>query len=372
MRFLIFLTAIVVGLGWAGWKMWNRNPLLPPAIVKPAALEKTTTSEDLAGVSPIKLDKGSSAAGGSAVRGSVLPPPAEVRTVRFLYRELPGQDWLRPWEQYGLHLAVDTLGRVITVAGSSRPAVESFVSAAGALDVPTESCMAAVWAVWVSADVEAGWDLLGALTAVMEGDISVEAGAGNVVISAGADQISAALRVICDGERVEAVQRPYVVLTSEKPATVEAAQEIPIPKSTVSNGISQTSIEYRKVGLVCNLKPRFPEAGKLVLEVDQTSGMLGADRRIEGVEIPVIESQRVSSTVLLDVGKGVCLGGVQSQRERRLRGLLRDKTEKVNGHYYVLVATAPLVPRAVPVGPLADWFPLDEFPAGPPMVLPPP
>ena len=111
------------------------------------------------------------------------------------------------------------------------------------------------------------------------------------------------------------------------------------------------------------------------MDVSQITGQVGAVTNIGGNDVPSIERQTVKATVELDVGAAVVLGGVDASRTRKAKGLFRDKTEVVNGRWFVVISTAPLVPRAVPVGEgLAsdDWFPRSEFPAGPPMVLPPP
>jgi hypothetical protein len=310
------------------------DPLSPPAAVAPPRLASSSTA--------------SSSSSLSSADPRALLPVSSV-TVRLRNRELPDQQWLTSWATMGVTLVPDPVARAVTVAGPL-DRVEMVSKALRDLDDVQGSCALQAWCVYVDSSIEKGWDLVAAIGAVTGGGFRAVVSPGSVTLDLGNDSIAAALAMIADGVSVEVVQNPYVRLTHLKPAIIEAISEFPVPQTTVSNGLAQTSIEFRKVGLQFSVSPRFLGGNRVALDVTQKNGVVGNPVEIGGNEIPVVDTQTVSSTVELDIGQGIVLGGVKTSRLRHSKGLLRDKVEASNGVFYVVLSTTSEIPKARPVG----------------------
>jgi hypothetical protein len=76
---------------------------------------------------------------------------------------------------------------------------------------------------------------------------------------------------------------------------------------------------------------------------------------VDGEDVPVFQTQKVSSQVELAVGQSLVLGGVRSTRTKRVKGLLSSRDEVETGTLYVCLATYEDAPRARAVEP--DWVP---------------
>jgi type II secretory pathway component GspD/PulD (secretin) len=237
-----------------------------------------------------------------------------------------------------------------------------------AIDRPQASCTVQTWAVYVSKRMQTGWDLAGAIGSVLDAPNMLVISPGAVTLNVSGDQISAALNIIADGSNVEVLQRPHVSLIHGVPAKIESIQEVPVPQTTVSQGISQTSISYRKVGLQLEVLPTFLSPGRLRLALSQTNGIIGQNVNIAGNDVPIIQSQTVSTTAEVLVGQTVILGGVTTQRVRETKGILRNTREVEEGSLYLIMSTSVEIPRAIPVleDPSPPSAPLlqDEFSSG--------
>ena len=266
----------------------------------------------------------------------------------------------------GVTVLPDPGSNTWTVIGENELAVKGVLAALRARDVDAMQCGLRVWAVFVDDSAVKGFDLAAAIGGIV-GDTSLRVGADGGVLRIGADDMEAVLRVICDDVNVQLVQRPFGILSDGVPLIVEATQEFPIPNTAVSNGVSQSSVQYRKVGLVLNASGRFLGDGRVVLAVEQSNGLVGREIEVAESRLPVVESQRVSSSVRLEIGQSVVLGGVRSMRKKRVKGLLSSSEEIASGWFYVVLAVVSETPRAVPVrGSVDTWDP------SPPWSLPDP
>lgn len=277
--------------------------------------------------------------------------PLASRTYRFRYRDAPPGSEIGAQTQGqagSVQILVDAPTRSVLIVGSME-AVDIVYRYLEAIDRMPGSCSVQTWAIYVDRTVEKGFDLVGALRAVTGSEITAEVGNGGVTLDVSAGQITAALTAIADGSVVEVIQRPHVRLQHGHASKIESIQEVPVPNTAVSQGIAQTSIQYRKVGLQLNVMPTFFESGMVRLAVEQTNGLIGQNVKIQGNDIPIIQSQTVGTTATLTVGQTIVLGGVSTLRERTVKGLLRSVREVSEGSLYVILSTFHDEPRATPV-----------------------
>jgi len=288
-----------------------------------------------------------------------IPVPLEpdvVKVYRFTDRAVPD---LQSLAGLGVAVMSDPSTRTVTVKGKQAD-VDAAYSALTALDLSSNSANVRTWAVYVDRSQSRGWDLTAAIQAIASADVGFEIGAGRASLNLNGDEISAALDVIADGSAVDVIQRPHLTLLDGQVAEVETTSEVPLPTISVSgNGVSQSGITFRKVGLRLTVRPQFLGRGRVRLVVEQENGLIGATVDLgQGLRAPVIETQRVASSVEIAIGQAVVLGGVSSDRLTARKGFLRDTTERQSGFLYVILSTSEDAPRAYsPGNPLASPFP---------------
>lgn len=344
MRILVILTLIVGGIAFAAFKLLGNNPVDQSQEV---AKIKAVGSGGFGPPVPSPKSGGDPESFGQQGKKPVLVESSA--NYRFENRDVPPPEWFAAWNAAGVSAVADPLTRVVSCWGL-RDGVEAMRAALVSLDLLQGSCALYSWCVYVDESQQKGWDLVAAIREVASEGFGVIAAPGGLTFSLSNERLSAVLAVVCDGATVEVVQRPYLRLTHGQPAIVEAISEIPLPSSTVSNGVAQSSIVYRKVGLQMTVKPRFLPDERVVLDVEQTNGIVGPYVDVAGSKVPQVDTQRVATAVELAIGDAAVLGGVRTSRVRHSRGLFRDKEEISSGYMYVIVSTSSEVPRAVRPG----------------------
>jgi hypothetical protein len=363
MRLLI----IVAALGFIGWYAFKRFKNPDPGASLIGGAIQTVAGSSLAKANPEPAAPIPSVVPGQLGQviesGDTFRPTVAARmngdrdfllvskTYRFRHRDAPTQAEIGVQVQGSsgtVQVLVDAPTRSVLVVGPLET-VDIVYRYLESIDRMPGSCSVQTWAVYVDRTVEKGFDLVAALRAVTGSGITGEIGNGGVTLDVTAGEITTALTAIADGSVVEVIQRPHVRLLHGQPSKIESIQEVPVPSTAVSQGIAQTSIQYRKVGLQLNVLPTFFDSGSVRLAVEQTNGLIGQNVKIEGNDIPIIQSQTVGTTATLTVGQTIVLGGVSTYRERTVRGLLRNVKEVSEGSLYVILSTFHDEPRARPV-----------------------
>lgn len=375
MKLLLILVSIV-GLGWWSWHRFSAPADAKPSLLEGAmskALKPTLAETGQEKPAAPQTDRPTRA----GASGSLFAPPSgglvgrpetprdleEAKTVRvhrFTYR--PGPKLEQATQSLGVEVTVDDASRSVIFRGDEK-AVAAASAVFEALDLAAESCVLRAWVIYVDRNLGSGWDLTAAIRAVSGVDIGATVGGGTVSLDLASEELTAVLAVICDNEGVDLVQKPVISLRHGVPATVALEQEVPLATSVLAaSGVSQAGVSYRNVGLSVTVEPYFLGRNRVVLGVEQRNGVIGASQDLgSGLRAPVIETQRLTSSVEVAIGQSVVLGGVETSRLRRFKGFLGDKTERRNGFVYVVLATAADAPRARVPGesdaPLSDRVP---------------
>lgn len=137
-----------------------------------------------------------------------------------------------------------------------------------------------------------------------------------------AGQNRALLRAFADDQRVSILSTPRLLVMSGKEASIDVGTEVPT-LSTQTTSAQQTegnsnllqSIQYRKTGIILNIKPTVYSDDRVDLEISQEVSEalpLGDGSTIGS---PSIFNRSVSTSLSLRDGGSVILGGLMSRRE---------------------------------------------------------
>lgn len=356
MRFWIFIVAVLAFAGLAVKKFFfsgsdNPDSVLTSFLPK-NEMPSTTETPSPSSIVPYKSD-------GLAATSETKTIETVTESYTFQHREAP-QTLSTLGDQFELLIVVDSHTRSVFYSGTALT-VSDFTRYLKSIDHVGGACAVQTWAVFVDKNAQSGFDFVATLNALVKSPTSATIGNGGFVLDIGASNISAALKLIADGSTVEVLQRPHVRLEHGTTSIIESIQEVPVPSTTTSQGIAQTSIEYRKVGLQLSVLPHFLGSDRVRLVVKQSNGLIGNTVQIDGNDVPVIQSQTVDTSTTVTVGQTVILGGVTTRRETLTRGLLRNTKEVSEGSLYVILSTYSDEPKAVPVSQLSLPRPRKEL-----------
>jgi general secretion pathway protein D len=136
------------------------------------------------------------------------------------------------------------------------------------------------------------------------------------------DAIRVFVRAVDTRDKLTILARPAVYTANNKRAVISNGQRVPVPGTTLSNVATtstgvvgntaavQATIEYEDVELRLEVIPLINSSREVTLKVAQINDSLGANVNIAGNTVPIVNSQRLTTTVTVPSGATVVLGGL--------------------------------------------------------------
>lgn len=138
-----------------------------------------------------------------------------------------------------------------------------------------------------------------------------------------ADQIRSILTAFAGDSNVNVLSAPSVMVLDNHTAKIQVGDQVPIAtqqqQSTDLNSTVLNSIQYKDTGVMLSVKPRVNPGGLVTMEIEQEVSSV-AQTETSGLDSPTIRTRNISSTVAVDSGQAVVLGG-----------LIRDETSISKG-----------------------------------------
>ncbi len=161
--------------------------------------------------------------------------------------------------------------------------------------------------------------------------------------------------------RVRTLSAPSVLVSDNMTADFQVGAEVPIPTSSapvLSGGTNLfvQSIQFRPTGVLLRVKPQINDSGNVTLEIAQEVSQASANTT-SAVVAPVIGKSSVSSTVVIQDGQTIALGGFIRENNDLARarlpllgripgvGVLFGTTNKSAGRTELIILITPHVLR---------------------------
>ncbi len=124
-----------------------------------------------------------------------------------------------------------------------------------------------------------------------------------------------ALAAITD---VNVISSPSLMVLDNRKATLQVGDEVPIATQQAVGVVSPgapivNSIGFRNTGVLLSVTPRVSDAGRVVLEIEQEVSIAVATTS-SGIDSPTIQKRRVRTTVSVQDGESLTLGGLMQER----------------------------------------------------------
>ena len=128
------------------------------------------------------------------------------------------------------------------------------------------------------------------------------------------NDITATLNALEERTNVKVVSAPKLVVLNNQTASLQVGDQVPIQTQSAqsvenSNAPIVNAIEYRDTGVILKVTPRVNAGGLVMLDVAQEVSDI-SKRTIAGISSPVISTRRVATTIAVQDGQVVTLGGL--------------------------------------------------------------
>lgn len=236
-------------------------------------------------------------------------------------------------DQSDVRIIADEVSNTIVIMGTSRD-YEMVESAIRKLDILPKQVLveATIVEVTLTGDLNFGveWFFkngLGSNNKTGQGKLNL--GTDGIAVAApgfsysvidNASDIRFVLNALESETNVQILSSPSVMVLDNNSATINVGDEIPVPTRQSSSNIDPTAptvneIEYRNTGILLKIAPRINDGGLVTLEVNQEVSD-AVTTQTSGIDAPTIQQRTIESTVAIQSGQSVILGG-----------LIRDKKE---------------------------------------------
>ena len=133
--------------------------------------------------------------------------------------------------------------------------------------------------------------------------------------------VRAVLNLLAADARLDVVSSPSLMVLDNRTATIKVGDQVPIRTSeTTSLATSGTdplvtsTIQYRDTGVVLEVTPRVNPGGMVMLEITQDVNDVD-NTTTSSIDSPTIIQRRISTSVAVQSGESVVLGGLIRENE---------------------------------------------------------
>jgi type II secretory pathway component GspD/PulD (secretin) len=135
---------------------------------------------------------------------------------------------------------------------------------------------------------------------------------------------TAIVRFLESDTNTKIVAKPQLRGTEGAKLSMNLGSEVPVittsytPIATGGAGVNPlNSVQYRPVGIIVEILPRFSLDGDILIEMTLESSALGANVSVGGTDYPTFASRRVSTRLRLRDGEANLLAGLLREDERK-------------------------------------------------------
>lgn len=116
----------------------------------------------------------------------------------------------------------------------------------------------------------------------------------------------------------EIISSPSIITSDQQQAHIESGEEIPYPATTTSNGVTEVSITFKKAVLSLKVTPHITPDNQILLGIEVIQDTRGKTVLLpNGGAVPAIDTQLLQTTVLVENGETIVLGGVYKQTSKQ-------------------------------------------------------
>ncbi|MEM9634944.1 MAG: type II secretion system secretin GspD [Pseudomonadota bacterium] len=138
----------------------------------------------------------------------------------------------------------------------------------------------------------------------------------SLLFSAGETKI--ALNALSSITDVNIISSPNLMVLDNRKATLQIGDQVPIATEsavdTTSNNTVVNSIELKDTGIILTVTPRVNDSGRVILDITQEVSDV-VRTTSSGIDSPTIRQRKVTTTVVVNDGDSLALGGLIQKRD---------------------------------------------------------
>jgi general secretion pathway protein D len=128
----------------------------------------------------------------------------------------------------------------------------------------------------------------------------------------------AALNAVASVTDVKVLSSPTLMVLDNRTATLQVGDQVPIVTQTAVSTTNPdapivNAVELRDTGVILKVTPRVNEGGRVMLDIEQEVSDV-VETRTSGIDSPTIQQRKIKTSVAVDNGSTIALGGLIRDR----------------------------------------------------------
>jgi general secretion pathway protein D len=117
---------------------------------------------------------------------------------------------------------------------------------------------------------------------------------------------------------VNVVSSPSLMVLDNRTATLQIGDQVPVATQSgvFTTGAVVNTISFKDTGVILSVTPRINESGRVLLDIEQEVSSV-ARTTTSGIDSPTIRQRRVKTTVVVNDGEALALGGLIQDQARQ-------------------------------------------------------
>ena len=125
-------------------------------------------------------------------------------------------------------------------------------------------------------------------------------------------QLMALITLIDATTNFNLLSTPNILASDNQEASIEIGEDVPVlSESTISNGgVKTQGVQYRKTGIILNVKPTINDNGLVRMEITQEVSAVDDNAKTSGITSPRIRNRKATTFLTAHDGQHILIGGI--------------------------------------------------------------
>ncbi len=125
--------------------------------------------------------------------------------------------------------------------------------------------------------------------------------------------LRALINLLAENTDVDILSAPNILAADNQEARIEIGEDVPtLSESTISSGgVKTQGVQYRKTGIILQVKPYINDSGLVRMEVTQEVSKVN-DQATAGITSPRITNRKATTYIIARDGQHILMGGLMS------------------------------------------------------------
>ena len=134
--------------------------------------------------------------------------------------------------------------------------------------------------------------------------------------------IRAVINALASKSKAKLLASPHIMVSDNHEARIQVGQQVPIPTSEFYNnsGVvsTQTTIQYKDIGIILKVKPQINDSGLVALEISQEVSTYSKEQ-LSGQDQIILNKTEASTNLVVQDGQTIVIGGLIREDDSKSR-----------------------------------------------------